>query len=536
MISTNTRRRQLRVGLEPLEARELLSVSKPTIPIVHADAAASPLSITLQLDPSTSPAGDNVAVARARMTVMGQTSPGAKVVLAHTTTKGHLVPLARTTANARGQYHFKIFCPKGSTPLTVKATDATGAKASATMSVTRANQAVVWNSVTLQTIREGKAPPPNAARELAIVMVSVFDAVNAIDPKYASYAVSVKAPRTASADAAAASAAYTALVGLFPNQKAMLDAELGVSLAAIPNGPAKNQGVALGASVASQILALRGNDGSNAKVVYNPAPGPGVWVPTPPAYAQPLDPQWGQVTPFALTSGTQFQPPPPPAIDSPQYAAEYNQVKAIGGKTSTIRTADQTAIAAFWADQTGPTFDPPGHWNQIGEIAAISAHSNLLTSARMFALLDMALADAAIECWGVKFTYNTWRPVTAIRAGDGGVNPLVTADPTWTPLWPTPPFPSYVSGHSTFSASAAAVLNSVYGTNFSFTDPGDPSQHLTPRSFSSFDQAAQEAGVSRIYGGIHYMSENRAGLALGHQIGTYVIGHELLPKGHRCKG
>lgn len=141
--------------------------------------------------------------------------------------------------------------------------------------------------------------------------------------------------------------------------------------------------------------------------------------------------------------------------------------------------------------------------------------------------MNIALADAGIASWNVKYTDNTWRPVTAIRAGDAGLNPLVTADPTWTPLWPTPPFPSYVSGHSTFSAAAAAVLDSVYGTNVAFTDPGDPTLSLTPRHYTSFDQAAQEAGMSRIYGGIHYMFDNTAGLALGSQVGEYVISHEL---------
>lgn len=269
------------------------------------------------------------------------------------------------------------------------------------------------------------------------------------------------------------------------------------------------------------------NDGSTTKVVYNPTPGPGVWVPTPPNYAPPIDPQWGLVTPFALTSGGQFQPPPAPAIDSPEYAAAYNEVEAIGGVNSTTRTADQTAIAAFWSDQTGQTFDPPGHWNQIAEIVATARNTNLENSARTFALLNIALADAGIASWNVKYTDNTWRPVTAIRAGDAGVNPLVTADPAWTPLWPTPPFPSYVSGHSTFSASAAAVLDSIYGTNVAFTDPGDPTLNLTPRHYTSFDQAAQEAGMSRVYGGIHFSFDNTAGLALGSQIGNYVISHEL---------
>jgi hypothetical protein len=308
----------------------------------------------------------------------------------------------------------------------------------------------------------------------------------------------------------------------------MLQAELARTLATTPTGPARSAGVALGQSVANQILARQSNDGSNVKVAYNPTPGPDAWVPTPPAYAPPVDPQWRQVTPFALTSGTQFQPPPPPAITSAQYAAELNQVEQLGGTTSTARTPAETALARFWSDLAG-TFDPPGHWNQIAEIAAVANHTDLENSARMFALLDMALADAGVEAWGVKYTDNTARPVTVIRDGADGVNPLVHADPTWTPLWATPAFPSYISGHSTFSAAAAAVLDSIYGTSFAFTDSGDPSENLTPEHFANFDQAAQSAGMSRIYGGIHFMSDNLAGLQVGGEVGQYVVQHELLP-------
>jgi hypothetical protein len=485
------------------------------------------LPITIHLDQNSYPAGDYVAIVKPRVALSGQTAAGARVLLEHSTAKGKMVPVARTKANAQGQYRFHVLCAKGTTTMTVSATSTGGARSSTSMSIIRGNQVIVWNSVALQMIRNVQSPPPDSARQLAILGISVFDAVNAIHPRYASYGITVNAPRPASADAAAASAAYTALVGLFPSEKPILDAELATSLAAIPDGRAKAQGIALGTAVATQILALRANDGSTTTVVYDPTPGPGVWVPTPPKYAPPIDPQWGQVTPFALTSGGQFQVPPPPAITSPEYAAAYNQVQAIGGTNSTTRTAEQTAIAAFWSDQTGHTFDPPGHWNQITEIVAAGKNTNLVNTARTFALLNMALADAGIASWNVKYIDNTWRPVTAIRAGDAGLNPLVTGDPTWTPLWATPPFPSYVSGHSTFSASAAAVLDSIYGTNVAFTDPGDPSLNLTPRHYANFDQAAQEAGISRIYGGIHYMFDNTAGLALGTQVGNYVISHEL---------
>jgi membrane-associated phospholipid phosphatase len=308
----------------------------------------------------------------------------------------------------------------------------------------------------------------------------------------------------------------------------MLSAELTATLAAIPEGRGRNLGIALGTSVADQILALRSHDGSNVKVNYVPGTGPGDWVPTPPAYASAVDPQWGNVTPFALTGASQFQPPPPPAITSAQYAQEVNQVEAIGGTTSTVRTPDETAIARFWSDLPG-TFDPPGHWNQITEVAAQMTKSNLENSARAFALVDIALADAGIEAWNVKYMYNTVRPVTVIRDGADGVNPLITADPTWTPLWNTPAFPSYISGHSTFSSAAATALDSLFGNHFSFSDAGDPTGNLTPRHFSSFDFAAQEAGMSRIYGGIHFMSDNVYGLQTGGDVGHYVVQHELLP-------
>jgi membrane-associated phospholipid phosphatase len=501
--------RRRRPGVEPLEARGLLS-------------------ITLHLSEASSPGGDFVDVTSSRLVLVGQAPPGSTVSLGRSTGPDPARTIARTTANARGAYRFQVDDGMGTAVFTATAAEPSGVREKATLSVTRANQVVAWNSVALQAIRTGDVQAPDAARDLAIVEVSVYDAVNRADPRGASYGIPLKPARGASPDAAAATAAETALVALFPDQASTLSAQRKASLASIPGGSSKARGIALGRSVAAQILALRSHDGSGATVAYDPAPGPGVWVPTPTAFAGPVDPQWGGVTPFALASGSQFQPPPPPAITSPRYAAEYNQVKVLGVVDSPVRTADQTALAHFWSDLTG-TFDPPGHWNQIGEIAAVARRTGLAASARMFALLDMALADAGIEAWGVKYTDNTWRPVTAIRAGDDGLNPLVQGDPTWTPLWSTPPFPSYISGHSTFSAAAAAVLDSVFGKKYSFDDPGDPSLALPSRHFASFDQAAREAGVSRIFGGIHFMSDNTAGLQVGGEVGRYVVRHELKP-------
>ena len=522
MLTTRARMTGRRPVVETLEERTLL--------------AGDTLAITLHLAAATAPAGDYVDVIAPRLVLTGQTDPGALVFLQRPSASGVVQTLAATVADAEGHYQFKITTAIGTTDFTARATEPTGNRATASLAVTRANPAIAWNSIALQAIRTSHLPAPNEARALAIVEVSVFDAVNAINPQYSSYGnITVKAPRGASAAAAASAAAETALVGLFPSQQGVLSAELATALAAFPAGASRNAGVSLGTSVANQVLALRSDDGANVKVNYVPGNGPDSWVPTPPTYAPAVDPQWGSVTPFVLTSGTQFQPPPPPAINSAEYAAEVNQVETLGSATSTVRTAAETASARFWSDLAG-TFDPPGHWNQIGEIAALNNHSSLQTSARMFALLDMALADAGIEAWGVKYTDNTARPVTIIRDGADGLNPGITADPTWTPLWATPAFPSYISGHSTFSAAAATVLDSIYGSNFSFTDPGDPTEALTPETFTSFDQAAKAAGMSRVYGGIHFMSDNLAGLQVGGEVGQYVVQNALLPTKPATRG
>ena len=509
--------------IETLGSRTLLSAQS-----VSGSVIPSSEPITLHLAESTAPGGDYVAVRGPRVTLDGTATPGATVQLELVLAPHRLARLARTTVDAQGVYHFRILCPMGTTSLVAQTSGPSGVATTASLVVNRANEAIVWNTVALQAVRTAHAQAPDAARDDAIVALSVFDAVNAIHPRYTPYAAKQVTAAGASADAAVSTAAYTALLNLFPAQKPMLDAELASSLAAIPAGRSRSAGVALGASDAEQILALRASDGSAARVAYNPTPGPDVWTPTPPTFGAPVDPQWGAVTLFGPASSSQSQVPPPPAPTSAEFAAEVAQVELVGGAESTARTADQTALARFWSDLAG-TFDPPGHWNQIADLAAMSHHSSLEASAHTLALVDIALADAGIEAWGIKYQDDTARPVRVIRDGLGGINPLITADASWTPLWSTPSFPSYVSGHSTFSAAAAAVLDSVYGDEDSFTDPGDPSLNLAPRHFASFDAAAQEAGISRIYGGIHFESDNLAGLALGGAVGRSEVSHELRP-------
>ncbi len=488
------------------------------------DAASAPLAITARLAPQSDPDGSGIVV-QPKVIIEGQTAPGAAVYLDETS-GGSLT--RTTTANSQGDYRFTITLPVGQPTFNVVATEA-GQTATTSLVVSRGDVIIDENATLLNALTANGSSPTVASRQGAMVMVAVYDAVDAVTKTAQPYQIRVTAPANTSAAAASAAAAETVLSYLFPTLTVVFNAMLKEDLATVPNAKARANGVRLGNKVGAAIIALRANDGSNAVSDYTPSGLPGTWVPTPTAYAPALTPQWGNVTPWALVSGSQFLPPPPPAINSPEYAAELAQVEAIGGTTSTIRTPDETAIARFWSDQTGQSFTPPGHWNLIGEEAAMTAGSSLATNAKMFGLLDIALADAGIAGWNAKYTYNTWRPVTVIRNGDDGFNAAVVADPTWTPLWPTPPFPSYVSGHSTFSAAAAAVLTSVFGANFSYTDYGDPTLDLVPRHYSSFEQAAQEAGISRIYGGIHFMSDNIAGLQLGAEVGNYVLQNVLLP-------
>jgi PAP2 superfamily len=382
---------------------------------------------------------------------------------------------------------------------------------------------ITWNKIALEAIRTAKNSPPVATRNLAIVEAAVFDAVNSISRIYVPYHVSQTAPVGASPEAAAAEAAYRALIELYPTQKEVLDAALAASLAKIADSQSKTDGVALGKNVAEAMLTWRSTDGFNAASTYTPDPNktPGKWQPTLPANGAAVLPQWGKIAPFIIANSATFLPAAPPSLTSDRYAQEYNQTKDLGSLTSTSRTADQTEIARFWANG-GNTYTPPGHWNQIAGDTAKTNGNTLWENARLFGILNVALADAAIVCWDTKYTYDFWRPITAIQAGDRDGNDLTTVDPNWAPLLTTPAFPEYMSGHSTFSGAADAVLTATFGNNYAFT-AGSPGVPGVTRSYTSFHQAAEESGISRIYGGIHFMSANVEGLKAGVKIGDIAL-------------
>jgi hypothetical protein len=383
-----------------------------------------------------------------------------------------------------------------------------------------------WNNAALDAIRTGNTPPPIASRALAILHTSIYDAVNGIDRRHEAYLVPSAVPASASREAAASAAAHGALVNLFPASLSSFDALHVAILATIPNGPHKTAGIVWGEFVANQILAARANDGSSAVVPPPDGSGPGVWIPTPPAFLPYLLPQWGFVAPFGMNSSSQFRPPGPPSLDSQQYAEDYNEVKELGAAVGSTRTEDQTEIALFWADGAG-TETPPGHWNSIAQIIGAAQGTTLEENARLFALLNIAMADAAICSWDAKYTYHFWRPVTAIAFAEPQLN--------WMSFIVTPPFPDYTSGHSTFSAAAATVLPLFFGTeDLPFTTGSDFLPGAS-RSFSTCEDAAEEAALSRIYGGIHFRTASEDGLQAGTSIGEWTFVHYLQPKHNRSR-
>jgi membrane-associated phospholipid phosphatase len=386
-----------------------------------------------------------------------------------------------------------------------------------------------WNRAALDAIRTGRTPPPMASRNLAILHTSIYDAVNGILKTHKAYFVQDAGPAGASLEAAASSAAHMALVSLFPAQAADFDTLNTTTLAAIPDGQAKTDGIAWGESVAGEILAWRATDGSTTVVDYTPGTRPGDWQPTAPAFAPALLPQWPEVTPFSMTSGAQFRPPAPPPMTGGRWASEYNITKAYGSSNSTMRGTYHTDSALFWANGAG-TETPPGHWNTIARAIAAERGNSLAQNARLFALLNIAMADAAIACWDAKYAYNFWRPITAIQHGDTDDNAATRPDANWEPLLFTPPFPEYTSGHSTFSGAGATILAQFYGTDrirFTTGSDGLPGVQRTYRTLSS---AAWESGMSRVYGGIHFMSANIQGLASGVKIGHHAYRNFLRPK------
>lgn len=372
--------------------------------------------------------------------------------------------------------------------------------------------ALYWNQV-LATGLTG--PPVVQTRSYAMVSTAIHDSVNATTGFPDHSFINGVATSGGDTRAATAVAAHTLLVAINPAKTAEYDAALNASLALVPDGAAKANGMATGAAVAAATLALRAGDGSTAVSTYVPTGEIGHWAPTLPALAPAVAAQWGDVTPWVANSPDQFRPAAPPNVGSVAYATAYNEVMQIGSAGSATRTEDQTAAALFWAGTGGVQ-----QWVQAGVAIAETSGLSTIENARLFALLNVSVADALIGVWDSKFEYDLWRPITAIRTDDG--NPLTTADAGWLPLINTPPYPGYASGLSGVAGASSYILAAFLGDdhNFCLTAGGNT------RCWASFNEAALDGANSRLWGGIHFGFDNEAGLFLGQQVAGYVLGSD----------
>jgi hypothetical protein len=390
-----------------------------------------------------------------------------------------------------------------------------------------------WNAHAADAIvTVGGQVPPRALIRLAMVHLAIYDAVNAIEGlPYESYASAPTVDRPASAEAAAATAAHDVLVALFPAQMADLDAKYVASLAALPDGAAKVNGISIGQQAATAILAARARDGRDDTVTYVPGSGPGVWVPTPPAFLTAQAPETRFVQPFALNSGSQFRPEGPPSLASDEWARDYNEIKTLGPAVGSTRTPEQTDIARFWSDS------PPLQWNRAWRTLSVARGLGLADNARYFAMLTTASADALIACWDAKYSYNFWRPVTAIRAGDSDGNPATAPDPAWIGLLVTPNHPEYPAAHGCFSGASTQTLKHFFGSDaIDFSIDSRVAGVVSPvRTYARLSDALREVLDARIYGGMHYRHSTRVGAKMGEQVSKYTTTHFFRPVEHHRK-
>ena len=406
------------------------------------------------------------------------------------------------------------------------AADSSSREATTAWCATRCDELVIdWNATAYQVIKadENYANPMSASRSLAMMHLAMHDAVNAAQPRYATYAYT---ERDSAADpaVAAVTAAHDVLATLYPKQAAMLKTALDKTLVDAGTTASATRGIALGKSVAAAVVKKRAADGSAANVPYQQGSKPGEY-----RFTQGFDfaaaPQWKSVKPFTLKSVDQFRSAPPPALTSAQYTAAFNEVKALGGKVSAKRTADEANYGAFWYE-----FSDIG-WNRIARVVARDQQQDLWQSARTFALVNAVMADAYIAGWDSKFHYNLWRPETAIRMADADSNSQTAPDGTWAPLLVTPPVQDYPSTHSALGAAAAVALAETFGRNdIAFTFTSTSAVLANPqRSFKSFSEAARENADSRVKAGLHFRFATTAGLKLGEDIGRFALRNSLTP-------
>jgi hypothetical protein len=382
-----------------------------------------------------------------------------------------------------------------------------------------------WNAIAVNTMVGDvtKIGHPQVFLYLGFVQAAVYDAVVGIDGRYEPYRFDERAPHPASTEAAAVAAAHEVLVTYFSYAQTTLDTAYAKSLAQIPDGKAKTNGIAFGIRAADNLIALRADDGRDAPIFFTQPPAPGVWRPTPPSVLSMFDPWLGFVTPLLVHSATQFGPPPPPALTSDQYTRDFNEVKSLGSHDSAARTADQTATALFFS---GNAFIQD---NAALRDQATLRNLDIVQSARMFAAVDMSMADAIITVWRAKYDYGYWRPITAINLADTDGNPATTADPTWVPVINTPAYPEYTSGYNVVTAATTGGLEELFHTqhlNLTLISTAVPN---VTRHYDTGSALRADVVNARVWLGIHFRSADIASRDLGLQLSDWTIDHYFQP-------
>jgi hypothetical protein len=381
-----------------------------------------------------------------------------------------------------------------------------------------------WNQLAVTTlVGDTTKQGTETILYMGFVQAAIYDAVVGVEGRYAPYRFHAHAPRGTSAQAAAVAAAHQVLVTYVPSAQANLDAAYDASLAKLPDGKAKTQGIAFGTRAADHLIRLRAHDGRNAPILFTQPPAPGVWRPTPPTFAPMVTPWMGFVTPLLLRSATQFAPPAPPKLTSARYTRDFNEVKAFGSATSTVRTPAQTDTAVFFSG------NPLIMFNAALREQVTVRDLDIVDAARMFAATDMSTADAIISVWHAKYRYGYWRPITAINLADTDGNPATDPDPSWVPLIPTPAYPEYPSGYNGFVASASRGLENVLHTRhlqLTLTSTAAPN---LPRQYDSGRVLRQDVVNARMWLGIHFRSGDTAARDLGIRVADWTLDHYFQP-------
>jgi len=381
----------------------------------------------------------------------------------------------------------------------------------------RADVVIDWNIKSDEIAAQKQVPPFDHSRGTAMLHVAMFEAVNAVEGRYLPYKLNLMADRTASKEAAAALAGHDILLALYPDQQSTLDATLATMLAGIVDGQPKAKGIDVGKKAAAGLIALRANDGMGTQETYRPHTTAGVYIPT----VVPLFSTSGAVTPWVMASGSQFRPAAPPALTSETWTKDVNEIRELGRIDSVKRSPEQTIIGRFWFI-TGPR-----SYNAIVRQIAMAKEMDIVDCARLFALTSMAANDALIAVFDAKYTYNLWRPITAIRNADQTDNSATPRDASWRPLGDTPMHPEYPCAHCISSAAVSAVLQGVVGNDIGEISMSSPTAPGVIRKWTRLQDYSEEVSMARIYAGFHYRFSTLVGKDMGKKIGELAVATQM---------